>query len=154
MSNRISILVSFESSSGKLETKVFVGKFFSFAAHFFFQNWLADKHLDESIIDRSKFWREKRLSVRRKDCLVFKIEMRCLVLLFVTEREREVRGILTRSIWSCFGVGYEVRVIHGWCFENYRVSLCRNEREAHILILNKLLGKLSELSSIRLNSIL
>lgn len=116
MSNRISILVSFESSSGKLETKVFVGKFFSFTAHFFFQDWLADKHLDESIIDRSKFWREKRLSVRRKDCLVFKIEMRVVSFYYSWQKEKEkyvvflhevyevASGLDMRFVWFMVGV--------------------------------------------------
>lgn len=81
LSNRISTLVSFEESSSRKRERSsnesFCWKVF-FCSSLFLQDWLADKHLDELIIDRPKFWREKRSSVVREriaSCL----KSRCVI---------------------------------------------------------------------------
>ena len=153
LSNRISYPLKnprVESAKEARKKRVFVGKFFFFfSSSFFLQDWLADKHLDELIIDRPEFWRLKR------DCLLRERIVRYLFLLFVTEREREVRGIRTRSIWSRFGGWRWDSSCDSWLGVSRIIEfLCRNE--PYVLEIHKLLGKLSVISrfdSIKFNFI-
>lgn len=132
LSNRISTLVSFEESSSRKRERSsnesFCWEVF-FCSSLFLQDWLADKHLDELIIDRPKFWREKRSSVVREriaSCL----KSRCVISFYYPwQKEKEKYVVFVHEVYEvASGVGDEVRVIHGWRFENYRVSLSKRAR--------------------------